>query len=112
MALKMETLNLCSESNSQLRNSARIEGKFSIFFVDDDSDSSLRELLIHLGGNVGNTHFSLALDLQGINLGATGEICIIQLILSHSPTQVYLLDVCALGSKAFTAEIRSNDQVP
>ena len=105
----MGTLNLCSESNIQLRNSECIKGKFSIVFVDDDS--SLRELLFQVGGNVGNADFSLALDLEGINLGATGKICIIQLISSHNPTKVYLLDVCALGSRAFSTQIRSNDQV-
>ncbi len=49
--------------------------------------------------------FSLALDLEGVQLSATGEICIIQLVSSRNPRYIYLLDICALGAYAFDTEI-------
>jgi hypothetical protein len=46
----------------------------------------------------GNT---LAVDLEGIDLSATGTICILQIVTSDIPRVVYLLDVCELGAEGF-----------
>jgi hypothetical protein len=99
------TLSVSDKSSVKPRKS----GKFTIFFVDNKT--SLRDMLADLGPNDKNSDFSLAVDLEGVNLGATGEICIIQLISSQNPTHIYLLDICSLGSRAFTAEIQADDQV-
>ena len=98
-------LSVSDESRVQTRKL----GKFTIFFVDNKS--SLRDMLADLGLNEKKADSSLAVDLEGVNLGATGEICIIQLISSQNPTHIYLLDICTLGSRAFTTEIRLDDQV-
>ena len=100
-----QALNVSDQSSIQ--SSARVEGKFTIRLVDNDS--SLRELLTDLGATKAN--LCLALDLEGINLGATGEICVIQLIKSQNPTCIYLVDICTLGKEAFYASLRFDDQV-
>jgi exonuclease 3'-5' domain-containing protein 1 len=44
----------------------------------------------------------LALDLEGIDLGRTGEICILQL--GCRDGRVYLFDICSLQQDAFTSD--------
>ena len=105
LSKQLETLSLTSKSMMPTKKS----GKFTISLVD--SESALRDMLADLGLNSKKADFSLAVDLEGVNLGATGEICIIQLIASQNLTYVYLLDICTLGSRAFTIEIPLEDQV-
>ncbi len=45
-------------------------------------------MLAYLGLNEKKADSSLAVELEGVNLGATGEICIIQLISSQNPTHI------------------------
>lgn len=45
----------------------------------------------------------VAVDLEGVNLGRRGEICLVQL--SCSDGRVFLFDICALGEDAFISDI-------
>lgn len=42
---------------------------------------------------------SVAVDLEGVDLGRTGEICVIQLVSSDDPLTVYIVDVTVLGGE-------------
>lgn len=44
---------------------------------------------------------ALAIDLEGVDLGRYGEICIVQIALARSGAPIYLFDICALGASAF-----------
>ena len=52
-----------------------------------------------------NSDAALALDIEGINLGSTGEICLVQIVSNSKPETVFLVDVCSLGSRSFMEEI-------
>jgi exonuclease 3'-5' domain-containing protein 1 len=51
----------------------------------------------------------LAVDLEGVKLGVSGTICLIQLVISTHPKCVYQVDVCALGPLAFDLAFSLDD---
>src|ERR1700754_1346009 len=63
----------------------------------DDVDT-LKECLSDLYTNPPRA--AIAIDLEGVNLGRTGNLCIIQLYGSGSKT-VWIVDVTTLGERAF-----------
>ena len=79
----------------------RLYGKLGIFFIADAS--AMKGMLKELMGTEAffDGGGSLALDLEGERLGSNGNICIIQIVSSHRPDRVYLVDVCTLGATAF-----------
>ena len=77
-----------------------------------DTKQGLIEMLSALSANLKHAAASLdeqpkfswamALDLEGISLGAHGEICLVQIVSGCSRSTVYLIDVIVLGSAAFS----------
>lgn len=47
---------------------------------------------------------AIAVDLEGVDLGRTGEVCIVQIAVARSGAPIYLFDICALGGLAFEGD--------
>eukprot|EP00928_Gymnodinium_smaydae_P050207 TRINITY_DN3379_c0_g1_i1.p1 TRINITY_DN3379_c0_g1~~TRINITY_DN3379_c0_g1_i1.p1 ORF type:complete len:504 (+),score=118.04 TRINITY_DN3379_c0_g1_i1:93-1514(+) len=83
---------------------------------DDDEESEEEENGVRQGELIDNVDRceavcqrllrcdTLAVDIEGINLGRYGEVCIVQI--ADRRGRVFLFDVCVLGQKAFSMGLK------
>lgn len=76
-----------------------------------DDDIKLKALLTHITKSVQKESDQLIfIDLEGVNLGRSGQIAIMQILMPPAPT-VYLVDVHVLGARAFDLTNGSADNL-
>ena len=54
---------------------------------------------------------ALAVDVEGVNLGSKGEVCLVQIVSDKNKQTPYLIDVFSLGSLVFKETCTFNEQV-
>jgi hypothetical protein len=54
---------------------------------------------------------TLAVDIEGVNLGSKGEVCLVQIVSDKNKQTPYLIDILSLGSLAFKETCTFNGRV-
>jgi phosphate starvation-inducible protein PhoH len=85
-----------------------------IRFIDDlpKLKALLSELTIDCySGDSSLSLPALAIDIEGVNLGSKGEVCLIQIVSNKNRQSLYLVDIFSLGSGAFEEDCTFNGRV-